>query len=349
MPLLLVGMGVHGALGLPVGAVEELRRCDQVLLDSYTSPVDQARALEDLRSVLGVEVRAASREELEDVRRVLSAASRGCVGLIVPGDVFAATTHDALRQEAIRLGIQVRVWHSSSIIVSALGRVGLHVYKLGFVGTLVSGPPQAAYRAYFGVTSALRNSQHSLLLLQHDPRTGEGVDVGEGLRALEEAEKSWRLGTFGPDRVIIVASRLFSASESVRVLRLEEALGADFGEHPHTIIVPGRLHYTEEELLRTMFGVPRELTDSMGAAPKALAARLAGTAIEKTRAALPRFRAATPRSPGVDSVLENVESYLLDAERFLGEGNVELALAEAGYAEGLLDSLRLLGYADITW
>ncbi|MGC9189712.1 MAG: DUF357 domain-containing protein [Conexivisphaera sp.] len=169
------------------------------------------------------------------------------------------------------------------------------------------------------------------------------------MRALVEAESSWRLGSFGPDRIIVIASRLFSESESVRVLRLSEALDTDFGEHPHTIIVPGRLHYTEAESMRAVLGVPQELTDAMGTVPRSLAARLASTAIEKSRAALPKFRSSIPGSPGVNSVLENVESYLSDAERFLGEGNVELALAEAGYAEGLLDSLRLLGYAGIEW
>ncbi|MDP7982504.1 MAG: diphthine synthase [Conexivisphaerales archaeon] len=349
MPLLLVGMGVHGAQGIPVGAVEELRRCDRVLLDSYTTPIDPVRVLNELRALLGTEVKEAGRDELEDVQGLLRSASAGCLGIVIPGDVFVATTHDAIRQEAARSGIEVRIWHSSSIVSSALSRVGLHIYKLGFIGTLVAGPPQTAYRAYFGVTGALRNSQHSILLMQHDPASGEGIDVGDGLRALVEAESSWRLGSFGPDRIIVIASRLFSESESVRVLRLSDALDTDFGEHPHTIIVPGRLHYTEAESMRAVLGVPQELTDAMGTVPRSLAARLASTAIEKSRAALPKFRSSIPGSPGVNSVLENVESYLSDAERFLGEGNVELALAEAGYAEGLLDSLRLLGYAGIEW
>ncbi len=347
--LLLVGMGVHGVRGIPLGALEDLRRCDVVLLDSYTSPIDVGRALEDLRSLLGAEVREATRDVLEDVSGIVRAASSRCVGLVIPGDVFVATTHDALRQEALRSGVEVRVWHSSSIVNAALARVGLHVYKLGFVGTLVAGPPQAAYRPYFGVTAALRGGMHSLLLLQHDGRTGEGIDVPQALRALQEAEASWRLGTFGPDRVLIVASRLFSASESVRVLRLGEALEEDFGDHPHVIIVPGRLHFTESESMEALMGVPADLREDMGKVPRPLAARMAETAIEKSRAALPRFRRALGESPRFSALLENVESYLMDAERFLSEGNLELALAEAGYAEGLLDSLRLLGYADVSW
>jgi Diphthamide biosynthesis methyltransferase len=198
------------------------------------------------------------------------------------------------------------------------------------------------------VASALRNGQHSLLLLQHD-KEGGGLGVAEGLRLLRQAEDSWRLGAFSPDRVLIVASRLFSSSEAMRILRMEEALDADFGEHPHSIIVPGRLHYTEADSLRLILGAPDEVLSEAGRVPASLGSRLAESAIGKTRNALARFRGAVPASPGIGILMENVESYLYDAERFLREGNVELALAEAGYAEGLLDSLRLLGYARIDW
>ncbi|MFP3263372.1 MAG: diphthine synthase [Nitrososphaeria archaeon] len=348
MTLVLVGMGVHGPRGIPVGALEDLRACGRVLLDAYTTPMDVERVLEELRSILGVEVTAAGRDLLEDAPRISREAAAGCLGIVVPGDVFTATTHDALRQEAVRRGVEVRVWHSSSVVTSALGRLGLHVYKLGFIGTLAEGPPQSAYRLYFGVASALRNGQHSLLLLQHD-KEGGGLSVAEGLRLLRQAEDSWRLGAFSPDRVLIVASRLFSSSEAMRILRMEEALDADFGEHPHSIIVPGRLHYTEADSLRLILGAPDEVLSEAGRVPASLGSRLAESAIGKTRNALARFRSAVPASPGIGILMENVESYLYDAERFLREGNVELALAEAGYAEGLLDSLRLLGYARIDW
>jgi diphthine synthase len=53
--------------------------------------------------------------------------------------------------------------------------------------------------------------------------------------------------------------------------------------------------------------------------------------------------------PDLSSVFENVEAYLSDADRFLLEGKPELALVEAGYAEGLLDALRLQGILKMTW
>ena len=40
-------------------------------------------------------------------------------------------------------------------------------------------------------------------------------------------------------------------------------------------------------------------------------------------------------------ILENVELYILDAEKFLEDGQDEVAILSIGYADGLVDALRL--------
>ncbi|MGC8849579.1 MAG: DUF357 domain-containing protein [Candidatus Bathyarchaeia archaeon] len=52
---------------------------------------------------------------------------------------------------------------------------------------------------------------------------------------------------------------------------------------------------------------------------------------------------------GVEEVVEEARRYLSDS-RFYLEGRAYLvALAAASYAEGLLDSLRMLGLAEFEW
>jgi diphthine synthase len=43
---------------------------------------------------------------------------------------------------------------------------------------------------------------------------------------------------------------------------------------------------------------------------------------------------------GSIEVLNNAEYYIDDAERFLRQGKLELAVLSIGYAEGLIDALR---------
>jgi diphthine synthase len=40
-------------------------------------------------------------------------------------------------------------------------------------------------------------------------------------------------------------------------------------------------------------------------------------------------------------VLENAELYIRDAERFFEQGKDELAILSIGYADGLVDALRI--------
>ena len=46
-------------------------------------------------------------------------------------------------------------------------------------------------------------------------------------------------------------------------------------------------------------------------------------------------------SKNVQEVLENAELYIQDAENFLEKGKDEIAILSIGYAEGLVDALRI--------
>ena len=48
-------------------------------------------------------------------------------------------------------------------------------------------------------------------------------------------------------------------------------------------------------------------------------------------------------------VVDEARRYLSDGRFYLSKGSYLSALAAASYAEGLLDSLRILGLAEFTW
>jgi diphthine synthase len=125
----------------------------------------------------------------------------------------------------------------------------------------------------------------------------------------------------------------------------------DFGSPPHSILVPGSLHYTESDALRALAKADPAVLSSSRTSLVLPSKTIVERTVAKTKAALKTARelAAGPSMPDLGSVFENVEAYLSDADRFLLEGKPELALVEAGYAEGLLDSLRLQGILKMTW
>ena len=60
--------------------------------------------------------------------------------LISYGDPYIATTHLELKTRAMRENIKTKTIHSSSIVSSLIGEVGLHYYKVGKVLTIMNDP-----------------------------------------------------------------------------------------------------------------------------------------------------------------------------------------------------------------
>jgi len=65
LTLALIGLGVQGADGIPLGALEYLRRCNHLYADSYTSPWPEG-LLSKVSGLAGREPAIATRTLLED-------------------------------------------------------------------------------------------------------------------------------------------------------------------------------------------------------------------------------------------------------------------------------------------
>ncbi|RJS77142.1 DUF357 domain-containing protein [Candidatus Bathyarchaeota archaeon] len=62
-----------------------------------------------------------------------------------------------------------------------------------------------------------------------------------------------------------------------------------------------------------------------------------------------RTRRLTVEDEDVTEVVEEAKRYLEDAKFYLERGMAETSLASVSYAEGLLDSLRMLGLLEFSW
>ena len=345
-----MGLGIQGYAGIPNGALEFARRCEHVYADVYTSPWPEG-LLAEVASMVGREPAVATRTLLEDGRRLLEESASGDVAVLCVGDPLVATTHMTLRLRAIERGTKVKVFYSSGVVSVAFGETGLHPYKLGRIITLTRSNPAALGSVYSAVKETLGLGLHVLLLLEYSYDEGFDLKPSDGLKMLTGVEGSYKLGIFTDDRLLVVASRLGWDDQSVVVGTLGDLKDRDFGPPPHSILIPGSLHYTETEALSALSGTPRQKIDSARSSLVPPSRTIVDRTVAKTNAALKVAQelATQPGLPDLSAVFENVEAYLSDAERFLLDGKPELALVEAGYAEGLLDSLRLQGILKMTW
>ena len=340
-----VGLGL-GPKGITLDGVDELKAAEVVYLEYYTTP-HEPRLLGEIAGATGKNPEVVDREFVESGTRILAEASDKRVALAVLGDPMIATTHNELRARAIRRGIETRVVHSATVASAAASASGLHSYKFSRAVTVTRESVGKLTQAYHILHQNLLEGAHTLLLLEYDVRSGEGVTPAAALAGLLLAEANFKRGAVGGDMLSLVLSRLGREDAALRAGTISELSKLECGEPPHCIVIPGRLHFSEVEALSAIFSVPESLVKSNSDGVTRTAQTLVPRYVAKTRRALGSVKPKLGQEYG--HVVENAELYMKDAEGFLANGEDEMAMLSIGYAEGLLDSLAFAGVVKIDW
>ncbi|NPA38488.1 MAG: diphthine synthase [Candidatus Nanohaloarchaeota archaeon] len=234
--LWLVGVGVWEPKDMSIKAYDVLQNADEVYLEDYTAHTFiNASTLSDY---LGREVKALAREEVEDFSWLLEKAKNKNVALAVKGDVFAATTHYELYRSAVASGIRTKVVHGSSVF-SAIGKIGLSLYKYGRVASL---PHPNLFPSYPSspfqiIQENLQAGMHTLVLLDIKMHLIDGLELISKHLDVSKLVGCYALGS---DEEKI-------AYGSFRDLR---SYFKNVGNYASCIVVPGKLEFYEEDALK---------------------------------------------------------------------------------------------------
>jgi len=326
--------------------MEAIKEADVVFLEYYTTP-HEATLLEEIEKSTGKVLTVVDRGFVEDGKTILAEAQKSSVVLAVPGDPMIATTHNDLRTRAIRSGIETLIVHAATIASSAASASGLHYYKFGGTITVTRENVNVLQQVYQTLHRNLLLGLHTLLLLEVDVESNESVTPNAAIRGLLQAERNFKRAVISDETFGIVLSRVGRVDFEVRAGSFSELQRWEFGEHPHCLIIPGKLHFTEVEAVRSIFSVDEEEIGDNAEEIRRNAELLIPRYAEKTRKTLASVRGHL--GPDYGSLVENVEAYVSDAERFLTDGEDELAMLNMGYAEGLLDALGFTGKIKIDW
>lgn len=340
-----VGLGL-GSKGITVEGVEELKDADVVYLEYYTTPHEH-RLLNELASATGKQAVVVDREFVESGAKILTDAALKKVALAVLGDPMIATTHAELRTRAIKQGIETKVVHSATIAAAAASASGLHSYKFSRTVTVTRESVGKLSQAYHMLHENLLEGAHTLLLLEYDTASGQEVTPGEAFAGLSQAESNFKRGVVKDDTFAVVLSRVGRPDASLSAGTVRELTSKAYGDAPHCVVIPGRLHFTEVESVAAIARLPEGSVTSNSDGVLRTAQTLVPKYVAKTRRALDSVRGKVGRE--YDQVVENAELYMKDAESFLANGEDEMAMLSIGYAEGLLDSLGFAGKVKIEW
>lgn len=333
-----VGLGISGSKSIPVEALEVLSKADIVYFEQFTSPIEKSDMLK-IRKMTKGEFKQGKRWLVEDGNEILKHAKTKKVVLLSYGDPYIATTHIELRTRAMQEKIKTHSIHASSSLTSMIGECGLHFYKVGRIATIMS-EMKSLTTPYYVIYKNIIEGNHTVLLLEYNQDKNFFMDPKDALIGLIETEKGQKRNVIDLSTHAIVASRIGFKDQSIISGKISSLKKIDFGKPPHTIIITGRLHFTESDALKILGRCLDEPQDNSEKTKK-ISIQMMKKYVPMVRDALEEITPYYKEQKEFKVILENAELYIQDAEKFLEDGQDEVAILSIGYADGLVDALRL--------
>jgi len=238
----LIGIGLNDEKDISVKGLEIVKKAKKVFIEDYTSHLQVSKLT--LEEFYGRDIISANRDLVEKKSDQILEDENV---MLVVGDVFGATTHTDLYLRAVEKGLKVQVVNNVSIL-NAVGITGLELYKFGKTTSLPywedNFKPQTAYDV---IKMNQKNKLHTLVLL--DIKPDRKMTVNEAIDLLLKIEDERKEEVFTDYTTIVGCARL-GGDFTIKFGEARKLKEIDFGPPLHCLIVPGELHFIEEEFLQ---------------------------------------------------------------------------------------------------
>jgi len=333
-----VGLGISGTRSIPIEVVKIIQEADFVYLEAFTSPISKQHE-DEIKNMVNGSFKIAKRWLVEDGQEILKTSKSSTAVLLSYGDPYVATTHIELRTRAKLENIETNTIHSASAITSMVGEAGLQFYKVGRMVTIMN-EKKSIITPYTAIFKNLTQGLHSIILLEYNHDENYFLDPKDAISNLLDVEKEQKRNVLNNDTFAIIASRIGFETQKIISGKFSNLLKVDFGEPPHSIIITGKLHFTESDAINVLTECLDKPSDN-STRIKSTSVQMIERYVPMVRKALEEIRPLYNDSKEFQEVFENAELYINDAENFLKQGKDENAVLSIGYADGLVDALRM--------
>ncbi|MBU4456823.1 MAG: diphthine synthase [Nanoarchaeota archaeon] len=246
--LYLIGLGLGDEKDITVKGLEIIRKCNFIYLEAYTSKLQVD--IKNLEDFYGKKVIPADRELVEKRldEEIISKAKENDVALLIIGDVFSATTHNAVLESAKEKEVEVKIIHNTSIL-TVVGDTGLSLYKFGKTASIPFD--NAEVEAPYDVLVENKD-MHTLFLLDLNPLADKFMTVKEAIEYLLVVEAKRKCKEFDEESKCVGCAALGTDNAEIVYGTAKEVMKAKLTKFPQCLIVPGKLHFMEEEFLNTL-------------------------------------------------------------------------------------------------
>jgi len=247
MALFIIGIGLNDEKDITLRGLELVKQADKVYLETYTSIMQVS--IDRLSEFYGKKVIPADRNLVEnEAEKLITPAVAGNVALLIPGDPLGATTHRDIISRAQQAGVQVFTVHNASII-TAVAETGLFLYKFGKTASIPFSQPGFSPESFFDVYLDNKNiNAHTLMLL--DLKPPKYMTANEALVRLVGIATKRGIARFEETKAV-VCCRLGTPGAAVFYGAISSLFQKNFGTGPHCVILPGPLHFVEEDALKS--------------------------------------------------------------------------------------------------
>lgn len=242
--LYMIGLGLDNEKSITVEGLEAVKNCNYVYLETYTSKLNCT--IEDLENFYGKKIIPADRNLVEsNAEEILDKAEKENVAFLVIGDIFGATTHTDIKLRALKRNIKIKFIHNASIL-NVIGITGLELYKFGKI-TSIPFENKNILTPYTVLQENQKMGLHTLFLLDLRPDENNYMSIKQAIEYLLKVEKDQNKNIVNKDTKFIGCARLGSEKQILKYGSADELLNTDFKEPPHCLIIPGKMHFIEEE------------------------------------------------------------------------------------------------------
>ncbi|KAK7853646.1 putative diphthine methyl ester synthase [Quercus suber] len=222
--LFIVGLGLGDEKDITLRGLEAVKKCEKVYIEAYTSLLSfglSSDGLSTLEKLYGKSITLADREIVEEkADGILSEARESDVAFLVVGDPFGATTHSDLVVRAKKMGLEVKVVHNASV----MNAIGVYIrVKEPSLESLCRGRKQYEPPRYMTINTAIEQ--------------------------LLEVEKTQGGSAYNEDTDCVGFARLGSEDQMIVAGTMRQLQTIDFGTPLHCLVIVGKTHPVEEEML----------------------------------------------------------------------------------------------------
>jgi diphthine synthase len=240
MTLNLIGIGLGNSKDITVKGLELVKKSDFVYLENYTSKLNCS--VSELEELYGKKIVLADRDMVENSSEIIDKAKDKQVSLLIIGDVFSATTHLDIINRAKEVFVEYRIVNNTSVL-TAVGVTGLSLYNFGKVTSIPFDnknvvSPIKVFEENYSV------GMHTLFLLDLKPEENKFMNANMAIKYLIEKG-------IDQDKMGVVCLSLGSDLEKVKYGKLKDLTRLKFDSYPQCLIIPGNLHFVEEECLNS--------------------------------------------------------------------------------------------------